>query len=85
MACPDCQRIPQVGRKFRRLKKDMLKVHIAADEFFVELCNPNRAEQAMSELWGSGELNCEPQDYAAIVAHCLEAIRFYRASRTKPV
>lgn len=46
-----------------------------SDELFTALCETNpAAEQAMGELWGSGEFDCGPQDYEYIVMRSIEAV-----------
>jgi hypothetical protein len=47
-----------------------------ADEIFLALCDTNpAAEQAMGELWGSGEFDCGPQDYSYMIERSIEAVR----------
>lgn len=68
------------NRILRRITKILRRriVHGAAytDEVFTALCETNpAAEQAMRELWGSGEFDCGPQDYEFLVKHSIYAVR----------
>jgi hypothetical protein len=72
------------GLMNRRLRRWLHATHEEADELFRALCTDDevRAEAAMGELWGSGDFDCGPQDYAFIVERCLEALS---VTRTQPI
>ena len=68
------------NRILRRITK-ILRLRVRhgderADEIFTALCGTNpAAEQAMGELWGSGEFDCGPQDYEYMIERSVEAVR----------
>jgi hypothetical protein len=67
----------RVLRRITHLLRTRLRMRDeCADEMFTALCETNpAAEQAMGELWGSGEFDCGPQDYKYMIERSIEAVR----------
>lgn len=67
--------------KILRISNSSLRSKIQAlkedkDEVFLALCETDKAaEAALGELWGSGEMDCGPEDYDWMVEQALIAIR----------
>lgn len=66
-------------RVVSKLRKSIERHRHTEDKLFRALCDTNpAAEEAMRELWESGQFTCGPQDYNQIIEQAVAALRAMR-------
>lgn len=76
--------IQKLNRTLRQVNKN-IRARLQAkmeemDELFLLLCATNKqAEEALWEVWATGKIKCDSDDYPAIAAGCIAAL-----NRTSP-
>lgn len=92
MSC-DCEEeitvIQKLNRTLRTVNKNMRarlqRKMEEMDELFLLFCDTNlKAEEALWEVWATGKIACDPDDYPAIAAHVVNMLNRTSPTPTEP-